>query len=1287
MNLLRKILLLTIVFILIGLLSWALALHQGWSLWSIAVILTATVGIYLTFIFVKRLWIWLRARSQITKVKSSHTTSTTNALSLKEKWKNSISLIKKSGLKRKGNPVDALPWYMVIGHSGDGKTSALARSRLSLPIMQKRKMDEITSTLNCDWWYFENSIVLDCAGRYVESDCNEKDSQEWDLNLDLLAQFRRKEGLNGLVLVISVERLLSPNTQGIEDEALFLRGRIEQLIRLFNKRFPIYVLITKCDQIYGFESWIHHLSENQISQVMGYTQADLDNEIDTEYFLNEAFSSILSRLKQSRIKLIDSHPEMASKLLIFPAELENIHPKLEIFLNACLGTNPYLELPLLRGIFFSSSRQDGGAKSQLLSQILAEPKHEETHTGIFLRDFFDNLLPKDKSISQPAKIRNFWYTVTHNIGIAAWLLLILSIAAILTISFVRNINTVTAVQHSYPANIQWTGNLSKDSLTLLEISKSIEELEKNNNHYISRFLADRSTLATLEEDLKNNYQELYNRYILPSTEGSFYKHVEKLLINDPNKDLPILILSQIRYTNLIQAKVHGAEISDLESMPRIPYDGSQEQSKDAVKLHNNLVDLFISHLAWTEKSSPKLIERLGKEQSSLLRISSQGQPFSWAPPLVKRIHPEIPDIKLSYFWGGNSNPSENLSDIEIPAMHTRAGAERISSWIHEYSTASNNGPKFLGDKATFNELYLQSRFQSWKNFIARFPEGERLLNGEKQWRSLLNEINDDNSPYFKLIDVLKDEFSDVDSSSYPEWLKIAIWFSKLRQEEKTTKNHGENGQLISAINATGGKAIRQTLNGNPHQGKTTINDHIDEVTTLRTLIENVNTAAIQAAAGPGSAYQAAVDLYAFGIDTNAEKESPLTLALKDFEKLRAMHPPLTPDQEDIWRLIAGPSHFTMRYMNQQASCSLQSEWESQVLWPMQSVGSTEEAVDLLYGIDGSVWKFTDTLAKPFLVRSSTNFSPRTAFNNNFPLTQGYISNLNTSIGKRIDQIVLQQESALKKQRKLIERQEQQQQQKIQSISEKQKKSDIESILAEQRMNLDNIKNSKFLVQITAQPTGVNKSSAAQPYQTTLSIQCSKNTFTLNNFNFPVSTNFEWSASDCGDTSLKINIDNIVLEKKYIGPLSFVDFLQDFRDGKHIFKSTSFPRQMNQLEKLNIQEISLRFNLEGATKIISAASQINEIIKSIEQSKDKLQQAQQSILLSEMKSSDEITPENEISDFSRRPFSHILKDVALPHQIGVCWKKQSMASSATQSLQQMLKSMSGDKILSSRPGSL
>ena len=179
---------------------------------------------------------------------------------LQDRWKETVDMLRRSHLKKQGNPLYVLPWYMVIGESGSGKTTAISSARLASPFAEVKRVQGISGTKNCDWWFFEQAVVIDTAGRYAIPVDEGRDKDEWQKFLTLLLKYRKKEPLHGLIVTIAADKLLSAPQEALEEDGKSIRRRIDELMRVLGVKFPVYVLVTKCDPRSGHDEVLRSTS-------------------------------------------------------------------------------------------------------------------------------------------------------------------------------------------------------------------------------------------------------------------------------------------------------------------------------------------------------------------------------------------------------------------------------------------------------------------------------------------------------------------------------------------------------------------------------------------------------------------------------------------------------------------------------------------------------------------------------------------------------------------------------------------------------------------------------------------------------------------------------------------------------------------------------------------------------------------------------------------------------------------------------------------------------------------
>ncbi|HQG30585.1 MAG TPA: type VI secretion protein IcmF/TssM N-terminal domain-containing protein, partial [Deltaproteobacteria bacterium] len=253
------------------LLVFGIVLAFAWPWWVGIFLVILLLGVGIAAVIVRK--VVLRRKEQLfvaqiieqdnAYVKSMKDDEKKNLADIQDKWKEAVGALKKSHLKKFGNPLYVLPWYMVIGESGAGKTTSIKSARLSSPFAEYTKVSGFSGTKNCDWWFFEQAIIIDTAGRYAIPVDEGRDKDEWQKFVALLAKYRKREPLNGLVVAVATDKLLQSRPELIEEDGRNIRRRIDELMRGLGSRFPIYVLVTKCDSRL-VEAWFDPEQEQKV---------------------------------------------------------------------------------------------------------------------------------------------------------------------------------------------------------------------------------------------------------------------------------------------------------------------------------------------------------------------------------------------------------------------------------------------------------------------------------------------------------------------------------------------------------------------------------------------------------------------------------------------------------------------------------------------------------------------------------------------------------------------------------------------------------------------------------------------------------------------------------------------------------------------------------------------------------------------------------------------------------------------------------------------------------------
>ncbi|MFV9686026.1 type VI secretion system membrane subunit TssM [Pantoea graminicola] len=304
-----------------------------------------------------------------------------------------------------------LPWYMIIGAPGAGKTTALVNSGLQFPLADKfgkSALRGIGGTRNCDWWFTNDAVLLDTAGRYsTQESQQERDASEWHHFLDLLRKYRGRQPINGVIVTLSVSDLLSQSPEALRNQALALRQRLMELHDRLGIRFPVYVLVTKADLLKGFRSYFASLDKAQREQIWGFTfpwaQAsaadfELNNQFQLEYSLlqQRLDAGLADRL------LMESDPQARAESYLFPQEFAALRPLLAEALDTLFARSDFETQFAPRGIYFASGTQEGLPFDRVMGELnraLNLPGQQTGESGSWDQVNKESPIPQNKGQS------------------------------------------------------------------------------------------------------------------------------------------------------------------------------------------------------------------------------------------------------------------------------------------------------------------------------------------------------------------------------------------------------------------------------------------------------------------------------------------------------------------------------------------------------------------------------------------------------------------------------------------------------------------------------------------------------------------------------------------------------------------------------------------------------------------------------------------------------------------------------------------------------------------------
>ena len=302
------------------------------------------------------------------------TGASAEAIQLRERFEEAVATLKQK--RRSGHSLYDLPWYVIIGAPGSGKTTALVNSGLNFPLEQrvgKGALRGVGGTRNCDWWFTDEAVFLDTAGRYTTQDSDASaDSAAWKEFLALLRKYRKRRPVNGVILTISAHDLMVQGHAGREAHVAAARRRLNELNSELRIQLPVYVMVTKCDLVAGFTEYFDDLAQEGRAQVWGVTfpYDQTRNGTAAPAFPAE-FEALITRLNARLFARLEEERDARrrTKVFGFPQQTAALRDSLELFVSEVFGSTRFDQQILLRGVYFTSGTQEGTPIDRLLGAI------------------------------------------------------------------------------------------------------------------------------------------------------------------------------------------------------------------------------------------------------------------------------------------------------------------------------------------------------------------------------------------------------------------------------------------------------------------------------------------------------------------------------------------------------------------------------------------------------------------------------------------------------------------------------------------------------------------------------------------------------------------------------------------------------------------------------------------------------------------------------------------------------------------------------------------------------
>lgn len=1100
-----------------------------------AIATAVILGIWLLVVLIKKLIIRQRAKAQVERILQKEDAivdarlgMTTKELmkDLRKTWNGAVKSLRKSHLKLRGDPLYVLPWYMVFGKPSSGKSTSLKNAKLLTPALELSEHAE-GSTLNLEWWLYDQAIIIDTAGRYAVPDVDKRDRKEWATLLSMLSRHKQKEPLNGLVVVVAADRLLDCTEEELMEEGQQVRSGVDELMEKLEIQMPVYLMVTKCDLVDQFTNWCNYLPEESFLQVMGYLSEEEVTDIDQE--LDKAFDTVLNRIKELRLLMMERSDNLDDSLIELPDNMEKLRKGLHAFTQTALKDNLYQETPKFRGLYFSSSQQ----------HVTEGGDVKTVNHGRFLHHLFTRVMPPDRGLLSTLPSAERLRRAFRNYGFGTSGIVLAVIIVLLSSAYLRDYSLLSELTEAHTEFVLQHDTINKQLYALNRLQALINDIEAVEDQWVIPWYGFYGS-SPQRKQLEEQFVETFKSQVLEPSDLALTgaKGLK-------SKQTAQIVSGLVRRINMISAKNADDAEANI-AVPAIPDEYLSvlfpEVTAETSQIFSSLYDTYIAMIQPdTELVEQQLSLAAALDQVLKSNRTNYGWLIDWANDQG------LPSVKLDEFWGG----SRLVKDApEIDAAYTLEGRMFLLRFLDELNLASATSPRITAIEKDFLNFYNRKYLQAWKAFAEQFDKGKQKLRGRKEWLDALESMSAIDNPYFSLMARARAEVAPVIMEGIFQARERIDYFADIQayagdepaggdsklgkkaasQGLKVIGKFGKAGKLVAKAGKTGmktqKKVARATGKGRPVDLDTVLEEAAKTYTAYKKALQDISFNADSAKLS----FNATASVFTKPEDPASGDGAGAQAWAAVLDLQRILGKPRESTQI-FWDLYTGPVRLAYDYMKEEAACYLQDSYQDNVLAELAGVDQDKRG-EVLIGEGGLVWKFVETDAEPFLRKKyRKGYIPKIVNGRSMPWDSDFMRFLNNADEGRI------------------------------------------------------IVANEFTVRIGALPTGINQSATISPYATYLDLHCADGIQTLANYNYTASTDFVWSLSKCGNTSLRIEVGEYSLQKDYKGRKGFAKFLADFRDGRHVFRVEEFPEHASKLRNASVTTIDVQYKITGQGPVI------------------------------------------------------------------------------------------------------
>lgn len=322
----------------------------------------------------------------------------------------------------------SMPWYLVIGEPGTGRSSAIKALNLSWP----RGDGPVPMTQPqpaCTYWLPEKAVFIEPQSLVVGPNRGHTKLQELCYELKVK---RPREPVDGIVLVVSAASLADFSDEAVERYGKAVRTYLVEIAQALGADVPCYVVASGYDDLWGFGDVFQWTQERRDEEAWGFSLPVQLPDAKTPERVRTALEALTARIESMCFAKLSSEDPSDVRARAFQhlSEARDVMQKLIEFMNVITMANAFERAPWVRALVLGSAIPGTGQRLRhkvpdFQQMGLAPPNQSGTPQpgGMPMHALLEAVLLPERDIV-PTRVR--WrddklFLIALALGVLAWI--------------------------------------------------------------------------------------------------------------------------------------------------------------------------------------------------------------------------------------------------------------------------------------------------------------------------------------------------------------------------------------------------------------------------------------------------------------------------------------------------------------------------------------------------------------------------------------------------------------------------------------------------------------------------------------------------------------------------------------------------------------------------------------------------------------------------------------------------------------------------------------------------